>query len=49
MPVILQPQLESVWLAPKTSALELQLLLGQYPAAAMEAFPVDAAMGWANG
>ena len=41
MPVILQPELESAWLAPKTSALELQLLLRQYPAAAMEAFPVD--------
>lgn len=48
MPVILQPDLESVWLEPMTSALELQLLLGQYPADAMEAFPVDAAMNRAH-
>ncbi len=49
MPVILQPELEAVWLESKTSALELQLLLGQYPAAAMEAFQVDAAMNRTNG
>ncbi|HEV7216741.1 MAG TPA: SOS response-associated peptidase, partial [Chloroflexota bacterium] len=49
MPVILQPELEAVWLEPKMSALELQLLLGQYPAARMEAFPVDAVMNLATG
>lgn len=44
MPVILPPGLEAAWLAPKTTALELHLMLRQYPAAAMEAFTVDSAV-----
>ncbi|MGI8912453.1 MAG: SOS response-associated peptidase [Chloroflexota bacterium] len=44
MPVILRRELETAWLAPETSALERQLLLGQYPPSVMEAFPVSQAV-----
>jgi putative SOS response-associated peptidase YedK len=48
MPVILRPDGEAAWLAPTTSALELQLLLGPYPAEAMEAYPVGPAVNSAR-
>jgi putative SOS response-associated peptidase YedK len=48
MPVILRPDGEGAWLAPETSALELQLLLGPYPAEAMEAYPVGPAVNSAR-
>jgi putative SOS response-associated peptidase YedK len=44
MPVMLRPEGEAAWLAPETSALELQLLLAPYPADAMEAYPVGPAV-----
>lgn len=40
MPVIFRPELDAAWLDPTLSTLELQLLLGPYPADAMEAYPV---------
>jgi putative SOS response-associated peptidase YedK len=48
MPVILRPEGEAAWLAPETSALELQLLLGPYPAERMEAYPVGPAVNRAR-
>jgi putative SOS response-associated peptidase YedK len=48
MPVILRPDDEGVWLDPATSALELQLLLGPYPAERMEAYPVGPAVNSAR-
>lgn len=48
MPVILRPETEAAWLDPAMGALELQLLLGPYPAEAMEAYPVGPAVNSAR-
>lgn len=48
MPAILRPDGERTWLDPATSALELQLLLGPYPAERMEAYQVSQAVNSAR-
>lgn len=48
MPVILRPETEAAWLDPAMGTLDLQRLLGPYPAEQMEAYPVGLAVNSAR-